>query len=66
MLIGLGVDVYQLGKTLVSGASPNIPRRECPLLAQSRHEVVHRTCPLSGVKRTWPVGKIRFRGRYWG
>jgi hypothetical protein len=23
-----------------------------PLLAQSRHELVHRTCPLSGVKRT--------------
>jgi hypothetical protein len=25
---------------------------ECPLLAQSRHELVHRTCPLLGVKRT--------------
>src|SRR5262252_6733968 len=25
---------------------------QCPLLAQSRHELVHRTCPLSGVKRT--------------
>ena len=24
----------------------------CPLLAQSRHQLVHRTCPLSGVKRT--------------
>jgi hypothetical protein len=23
----------------------------CPLLAQSRHGLVHRTCPLSGVKR---------------
>ena len=27
---------------------------ECPLLAQSGHELVHRTCPLSGVKRTSP------------
>src|SRR5262245_10512629 len=26
---------------------------KCPLLAQSRHGLVHRTCPLSGVKRTW-------------
>ena len=25
---------------------------ECPLLAQSGHELVHRTCPLSGVERT--------------
>src|SRR5262249_33779112 len=25
----------------------------CPLLAQSRHGLVHCTCPLSGVKRTW-------------
>ena len=24
----------------------------CPLLAQSRRELVHRTCLLSGVKRT--------------
>jgi hypothetical protein len=22
----------------------------CPLLALSRHELVHRTCPLSGLK----------------
>ena len=26
--------------------------RRCPLLAQSGHRLVHRTCPLSGVKRT--------------
>src|SRR4030095_766113 len=26
--------------------------RRCPLLAQSRRERVHCTCPLSGVKRT--------------
>ena len=26
--------------------------RECPLLALSGHELVHRTCPLLGVKRT--------------
>ena len=25
----------------------------CPLLAQSGHRPVHRTCPLLGVKRTW-------------
>src|SRR5262245_65180111 len=28
---------------------------EWPLSAQSRHWVVHRTCPLSGVKWTWPI-----------
>jgi hypothetical protein len=27
------------------------PFRECPLLAQSGHPCLHRTCPLSGVKR---------------
>ena len=26
--------------------------KRCPLLAQSRHRPAHRTCPLSGVKRT--------------
>jgi hypothetical protein len=25
----------------------------CPLLAQSGHRLVHCTCPLLGVKRTW-------------
>ena len=25
---------------------------QCPLLAQSRHKLVHCTCPLSGVKQT--------------
>jgi len=25
----------------------------CPLLAQSGHPSLHRTCPLSGVKQTW-------------
>jgi hypothetical protein len=38
----------------------------CPLLAQSGHPKLHRTCPLLGVKRTWPFAGIRFRGRYWG
>jgi len=33
-------------------------------LAQSRHGPLHRTCPLSGVKQTWPFAGIRFRGRY--
>ena len=27
-------------------------KRECPLLAQSRHALVHCKCPLLGVKRT--------------
>src|SRR4029078_12697446 len=27
---------------------------ECPLLALSRHSQLHRTCPLSGAKRTSP------------
>jgi hypothetical protein len=26
----------------------------CPILAQSGHPKLHRTCPLSGVMRTWP------------
>src|SRR5262245_31397500 len=28
-------------------------QEKCPLLAQSGHSLVHCTCPLSGVKRTW-------------
>ena len=39
---------------------------QCPLMAQSRHEPLHRTCPLSGVKQTYRFAGIRFRGRYWG
>jgi hypothetical protein len=27
----------------------------CPLLAQSRHDALRRTCPLLGVKRIWPI-----------
>src|SRR5262249_15728587 len=27
----------------------------CPLLAQSGHALLHRKCPLFGVKRTWPI-----------
>ena len=42
-------------------AFPQAP--SCPLLAQSGHRLVHRTCLLSGVKRTWPFAEIRFRGR---
>src|SRR5262249_48208109 len=30
-------------------------QRMSPLLAQSRHALVHCKCPLSGVKRTWAV-----------
>jgi hypothetical protein len=28
---------------------------QCPLLAQSGHRSLHRTCPLSGVKRKFGV-----------
>jgi hypothetical protein len=28
-------------------------QRRCPLLALSGHQLVHCTCPLLGVKRTW-------------
>jgi hypothetical protein len=38
--------------------------RECPLLAQSRHGLVHRTCPLLGVKRTCPQTKITTRSTF--
>src|SRR5262245_495329 len=38
---------------------------ECPLLAQSGHALVHCTCPLSGVKQTWPWADVCFCGRYW-
>jgi hypothetical protein len=41
-------------------------RAQCPLLAQSRHEVLHRTCPLLRVKQTWLFAEVRFRGRYRG
>ena len=37
-----------------------------PLLAQSRHDGLRRTCPLSAVKQTRPFAGVRFRGRYWG
>ena len=37
---------------------------ECPLLAQSGHAQLHRTCLLLGVKRTWAHAPldVRFRG----
>ena len=36
----------------------------CPLLAQSGHGLVHRTCPLSGVERTHlpPGGYVTLAG----
>jgi hypothetical protein len=46
-------------------ASGNSAVSSCPLLAQSGHSFLHRTCPLSGVKQTWPFVEFRFRGRYW-
>ncbi len=36
----------------MSVADQSGPASRCPLLAQSRHRLVHRTCPLSGIKRT--------------
>jgi hypothetical protein len=33
-------------------------------LAQSRHDGLRRTRPLSGVKQTWHFAEVRFRGRY--
>ena len=33
-------------------ADHGLASSECPLLAHSGHELVHRTCPLLGVKRT--------------
>jgi hypothetical protein len=31
---------------------------------KARHELVHCTCPLLGVKPTWPFAELRFRGRF--
>ena len=51
-------------KTLGLSVSPSLLARadrrdrvaaQCPLLAQSGHPSLHRTCPLSGVKQTWPL-----------
>jgi hypothetical protein len=53
MLIGLGVDVYQLGKTLVSRASPQYSSTRISALALSGHSYRTHQCPLWGVKRTW-------------
>jgi hypothetical protein len=39
------------GTELLTRASDCGPR--CPLLAQSGHPKLHRTCPLLGVKQTW-------------
>ena len=36
--------------------SSEIEKCRCPLLAQSGHKLVHCTCPLSGVKRTFMRG----------
>ena len=45
-----------------------ILQRTCLLLAQSRHDGLRRTRPLSGVKRTSPFcgAHVCFCGRYWG
>src|SRR5262249_15041415 len=51
----LGVD--DIGRQILKTATLAVfsfgtAARQCPLLAQSRHEIVHRTCLLSGAKRT--------------
>src|SRR5262245_51906130 len=35
-------------------STPRSFQSRCPLLAQSGHALVPRTCPLLGAKRTWP------------
>jgi hypothetical protein len=35
------------------GGGHRFDTRECPPMAQSRHELVHCTRPLSGLKRTY-------------
>jgi hypothetical protein len=42
----------------------HLPR--CPLLAQSRHELVQCTCPLSGAERTLPRNAMQTRRRTYG
>jgi hypothetical protein len=56
---GIGGDGHALGRhyslEVEMAAVQNVTFKLvglCPLLAQSRHELVHRACPLSGVKRT--------------
>src|SRR5262249_11274797 len=34
----------------------SLKKAQCPLLALSGHSLLHRTCPLSGVKQTWGAG----------
>jgi hypothetical protein len=58
---------FQLRNGFLLPSQPEqIQTRECPLLARSGHALLHRTCPLSGVKQTRPYAEIRFCGRYWG
>ena len=47
-------------------AGHDLLQRKCLLMAQSGHDGLQRTRPLSGVKQTWPCAEIRFRGRYRG
>ena len=35
-------------------------------IGTKRTYLVHCTCPLLGVKGTWPFAGVGFRGRYWG
>jgi hypothetical protein len=50
-LLGLLVALIEL--THPGGhADIAIDERQCPLLAQSRHEQLRRTCPLSDAKQT--------------
>ena len=42
------------GPSSTSAVEHRLYKLDGPLLAQSRHDLVHRTCPLSGAKRTSP------------
>jgi hypothetical protein len=50
----LGNDLQIVRDVLAIRGATGSRRSSCPLLAQSGHELMHRTCPLSGVKRTCP------------
>src|SRR5262245_31657684 len=59
-------DLGPLSVWSLDGLAGSLVLSRCPLLALSRHELVRCTCPLSGVKQTWPFADVCFSGRYWG
>ena len=48
----IALDQFIRGRRYLEAAFEAFLPRRCPLLALSGHWLVHRTCPLSGVKRT--------------